>query len=72
MSSRKFFVGLMLLFAMTSGCGSLTKPEASPLTRQISDLNSSLDGRQMTLDQYEQAKHDVIYATRQAPATNAK
>jgi hypothetical protein len=38
----------------------------------MSELNSSLDRREITLDEFERSKHSILQATGQPTAMNAR
>lgn len=67
-------LGIAILIVPVVGCHSMamTKAETSGLGLHMSELQSALDNREITLDEYERAKQEVVLASPQRPATNAR
>ncbi|MBT4866481.1 MAG: hypothetical protein HON53_15365 [Planctomycetaceae bacterium] len=75
MNTRRIVLFLALICTAIVGCHPLkfkVGPSESPLGHRMSELNSSLDRREITLDEFERSKHDILHATGQPAAMNAR
>jgi hypothetical protein len=75
MNTRCIVLCVALICAASAGCHPLkfkAGPRESVLGHRMSELNSSLDQREMTLDEFERSKHDILQATGQPTAINAR
>ena len=75
MNARRIVLCLTLICTASVGCHPLkfkAGSHESPLGHRMSELNSSLDRREITLDEFERSKHDILHATGQPTAMNAR
>ncbi len=75
MNTRYIALCLALIVALNSGCHLtrlLPRPRRPGLHDRITTLRSSLDDGEMTLDQYEHSKHNLLHAGGQPSAMNAR
>ena len=75
MNIRCIVLCLAFLCTASAGCHPLRfklRPQASALGHRMSELNSSLDRREITLDEFERSKQDILQANGQPAAMNAR